>query len=63
MFVGKAILQSEGHCNIIHQNRGVTEMIQLCNHVNAAQKWNDPQYQYGINTMAEADQAIEIIRK
>lgn len=46
MFAGKGILHSEGPSDAMHRNGGTTEFIQLWINVPAANKWEEPRYQY-----------------
>lgn len=46
MFAGKGILHSEGPSAQLHRDGGQIEIIQLWINVPAANKWDDPRYQY-----------------
>ncbi|MBW8682733.1 pirin family protein [Chitinophaga rhizophila] len=46
MFAGKAILHSEGPSAQMHENGGTMEFLQLWVNVPAANKWDDPRYQF-----------------
>ncbi|OMP78076.1 MULTISPECIES: pirin family protein [unclassified Chitinophaga] len=46
MFAGKGILHSEGPSEQEHRNGGVEEILQLWVNVPAANKWDDPKYQF-----------------
>jgi redox-sensitive bicupin YhaK (pirin superfamily) len=46
MFAGKGILHSEGPSATMHQNGGESEILQLWVNVPAANKWDNPRYQF-----------------
>jgi len=46
MFAGRGLLHSEGPSATLHQQGGLSELLQLWVNVPAAHKWDAPRYQY-----------------